>query len=154
MCNCDGTLQLRASDAKKQAAAPTWADAHPAPEATEAKEALVCKALDNSVSVDWCQKTCADGHHCPKACACGTQKDLDSGKLQAQLHPELPAPTTNKAVIQHALSCISLSQSVSDDWCLKTCASEEKGCEEEWCVEERKSCKATCRWLGLGLGLA
>ena len=37
----------------------------------EAKEALVCKALDNSVSVDWCQKTCSDGHHCPKACACG-----------------------------------------------------------------------------------
>ena len=51
MCNCDGTLQLRVSDAKKQAAAPTWADAHPAPEAAEAKEALVCKALDNSVSV-------------------------------------------------------------------------------------------------------
>ena len=73
VCNCDGTLQLRASDAKKQAAAPTWADAHPAPEArpAEAKEALVCKALDNSVSVDWCQKTCSDGHHCPKACACG-----------------------------------------------------------------------------------
>ena len=71
MCNCDGTLQLRASDAKKQAAAPTWADAHPAPEAAEAKEALVCKALDNSVSVDWCQKTCSDGHHCPNACAFG-----------------------------------------------------------------------------------
>ena len=79
-------------------------------------------------------------------CACGTQQDLDSGKLDAQLHPEVPAPTTNKAVIQHALACISLVPSVSDDWCLSTCSSSEQpDCEEDWCVEERKSCKATCR---------
>ena len=124
---------------------PTWDAAHPTVAAKDAsKAALVCISLDISVSPDWCRTTCSAGG-CPKACACGTQKDLDSGKLQAQLHPELPAPTTNEAVIQHALSCISLSQSVSDDWCLKTCASEEKDCEEEWCVEERKSCKATCR---------
>ena len=125
---------------------PTWDAAHPTVAQKGAdKAALVCVSLDISVSPDWCKTTCSAGG-CPKVCACGTQKDLDSGKLDAQLHPEVPAPTTNKAVIQHALACISLIPSVDDAWCLSTCAAGDSSeCEEAWCVEERKSCKATCR---------
>ena len=143
VCNCDGTLQLRTSSTKKQATAPTWADAHPKPEAAEAKDEVVCKALDNSVTADWCQKTCSNGHHCPKACACGDAAS-DANLQMRELRPQPTAPTwadahpsslKESAAGQEEGSeanCRSLKAGITDFWCNTQCA-DGGACPEHVC---------------------
>jgi len=88
VCNCDGNVQLRETTKRGQPAAPTWEDAHPSKaksEGADAKNEIVCKTLDNSVTEHWCQTTCLAGSHCPKVCACGDLlRPSDDGQGQTK----------------------------------------------------------------------
>ena len=92
------------------------------------------------VNEDWCRTTCSSGPCPKKLCACGTLEDWAKGKLQT-------APSTKPnplvpAAIKHEMSCISLTPSITDDWCRTTCSQDPAICgDEEWC----KCPKASCR---------
>ena len=146
VCNCDGTLQLRTSETKKQATAPTWADAHPSEAKPEAKDEIVCKAMDNSVTADWCQKTCSNGHHCPKACACGDAASDTAVAAVASLRsrPQPTAPTWADAHPSSVLKVgeVAAGQQQDAEETRKVCRSITAASS---CCRCRSSCASSCK---------